>query len=152
MAKKNANAVVEQVVEQAMVVEQAKVDGPKFKVPEEYKKVPYRDWPDALKKEYHAYRKASYEKAAAEKEELWGKLLPMLKGEALDLALQIKNSQKKRPSALSAIFGTTNVVVGDSVPFNMELIGKVEAVNKKGDCTLDITDNKIVVTAINVAE
>ena len=142
MAKKNANAVVEQ----------AMVDGPKFKIPEEYKKVLYRDWPDALKKEYQAYRKASNEKAAAEKEELWGKLLPMLDGEALDLALQIKNGQKKRPSALSAIFGTTDVVVGDSVPFNMELIGKVEAVNKKGNYTLDITDNKIVVTAINVAE
>ena len=141
MAKKNVNAVVEQVVEEV-----------KFKVPEEYKKVLYRDWPDTLKKEYQAYRKANNEKAVAEKEELWGKLLPMLDGEALDLALQIKNGQKKRPSALSAIFGTTNVVVGDSVPFNMELIGKVEAVNKKGDCTLDITDNKIVVTAINVAE
>ena len=140
MAKQNVN-VVEQVVEEV-----------KFKVPEEYKKVLYRDWPDTLKKEYQAYRKASNEKAAAEKEELWGKLLPMLDGEALDLALQIKNGQKKRPSALSAIFGTTNVVVGDSVPFNMELIGKVEAVNKKVDYTLDITDNKIVVTAINVAE
>ena len=142
MAKKNANAVVEQTV----------VDGPKFKIPEEYKKVLYRDWPDALKKEYQAYRKAAADKAAAEKEELWGKLLPMLDGEALDLALQIKNGLKKRPSALSAIFGTTDVVVGDSVPFNMELIGKVEAVNKKGDYTLEITDNKIVVTAINVAE
>ena len=140
MAKQNVN-VVEQVVEEV-----------KFKVPEEYKKVLYRDWPDALKKEYQAYRKANNEKAAAEKEELWGKLLPMLDGEALDLALQIKNGQKKRPSALSAIFGTTNVVVGDSVPFNMELIGKVETVNKTGDYTLDITDNKIVVTAINVAE
>ena len=140
MAKQNVN-VVEQVVEEV-----------KFKVPEEYKKVLYRDWPDTLKKEYQAYRKANNEKAAAEKEELWGKLLPMLDGEALDLALQIKNGQKKRPSALSAIFGTTNVVVGDTVPFNMELIGKVEAVNKKGDYTLNITDNKIVVTAINVAE
>ena len=140
MAKKNVN-VVEQVVEEV-----------KFKVPEEYKKVLYRDWPDTLKKEYQAYRKANNEKAAAEKEELWGKLLSMLDGEALDLALQIKNDEKKRPSALSVIFGTTNVVVGDSVPFNMELIGKVEAVNKKGDYTLDITDNKIVVTAINVAE
>lgn len=142
MAKKNVSAVVEQAV----------VDGPKFKIPEEYKKVLYRDWPDALKKEYQAYRKASNEKAAAEKEELWGKLLPMLEGEALDLALQIKNGQKKRQSALSAIFGTTDVVVGDSVPFNMELLGKIEAVNKKGDYTLEITDNKIVVTAINVAE
>ena len=140
MAKKNVN-VVEQVVKEV-----------KFKVPEEYKKVLYRDWPDTLKKEYQAYRKANNEKAAAEKEELWGKLLSMLDGEALDLALQIKNDEKKRPSALSVIFGTTNVVVGDSVPFNMELIGKVEAVNKKGDYTLDITDNKIVVTAINVAE
>ena len=140
MAKKNVN-VVEQVVEEV-----------KFKIPEEYKKVLYRDWPDALKKEYQAYRKASNEKAAAEKEELWGKLLPMLDGEALDLALQIKNGQKKRPSALSAIFGTTDVAVGESVPFNMDLIGKVEAVNKKGDYTLDITDNKIVVAAINVAE
>ena len=140
MAKKNVN-VVEQVVEEV-----------KFKVPEEYKKVLYRDWPDTLKKEYQAYRKANNEKAAAEKEELWGKLLSMLDGEALDLALQIKNDEKKRPSALSVIFGTTNVVVGDSVPFNMELIGKVEAVNKKGDYTLDITDNKIVVTAINVVE
>ena len=140
MAKKNVN-VVEQVVEEV-----------KFKVPEEYKKVLYRDWPDTLKKEYQAYRKANNEKAAAEKEELWGKLLPMLDGEALDLALQIKNGQKKRPNALSAIFGTTDVVVGDSVPFNMELIGKIEAVNKKGDYTLEITDNKIVVTAINVAE
>ena len=142
MAKKNVNAVVEQAV----------VDGPKFKIPEEYKKVLYRDWPDTLKKEYQAYRKANNEKAAAEKEELWGKLLPMLDGEALDLALQIKNGLKKRPSALSAIFGTTDVVVGDSVPFNMELIGKVEAVNKKGDYTLDITDNKIVVAAINEVE
>ena len=140
MAKKNVN-VVEQVVEEV-----------KFKIPEEYKKVLYRDWPDALKKEYQAYRKASNEKAAAEKEELWGKLLPMLDGEALDLALQIKNGQKKRPNALSAIFGTTDVAVGDAVPFNMELIGKIEAVNKKGDYTLEITDNKIVVTAINVAE
>ena len=140
MAKKNVN-VVEQVVKEV-----------KFKVPEEYKKVLYRDWPDTLKKEYQAYRKANNEKAAAEKEELWGKLLSMLDGEALDLALQIKNDEKKRPSALSVIFGTTNVVVGDSVPFNMELIGKVEAVNKKGDYTLDITNNKIVVTAINVAE
>ena len=140
MAKKNVN-VVEQVVEEV-----------KFTIPEEYKTVLYRDWPDTLKKEYQAYRKANNEKAAAEKEELWGKLLPMLEGEALDLALQIKNGQKKRPNALSAIFGTTDVVVGDSVPFNMELIGKVEAVNKKGDYTLDITDNKIVVTAINVAE
>ena len=141
MAKKNVNAVVEQVVEEV-----------KFKVPEEYKKVLYRDWPDTLKKEYQAYRKANNEKAVAEKEELWGKLLPMLDGEALDLALQIKNGQKKRPSALSAIFGTTDVAVGDAVPFNMELIGKIEAVNKKGDYTLDITDNKIVVKAINVAE
>lgn len=141
MAKNNVSAVVEQVVEEV-----------KFKIPEEYKKVLYRDWPDTLKKEYQAYRKANNEKAAAEKEELWGKLLPMLEGEALDLALQIKNGQKKRPSALSAIFGTTDVVVGDSVPFNMELIGKIEAVNKKGDYTLEITDNKIVVTAINVAE
>ena len=89
MAKKNAN-VVEQVVEEV-----------KFKVPEEYKKVLYRDWPDTLKKEYQAYRKAINEKAAAEKEELWGKLLPMLDGEALDLALQIKNGQKKRACALS---------------------------------------------------
>ena len=137
MAKQNVN-VVEQVVEEV-----------KFKVPEEYKKVLYRDWPDTLKKEYQAYRKANNEKAAAE---LWGKLLPMLDGEALDLALQIKNGQKKRQSALSAIFGTTDVAVGDSVPFNMELIGKIEAVNKKGDYTLEITDNKIVVTAINVAE
>lgn len=142
MAKKNANAVVEQAV----------VDGPKFKIPEEYKKVLYRDWPDALKKEYQAYRKAGYEKAAAEKEELWGKLLPMLDGEALDLALQIKNGLKKRASALSTIFGTTDVVVGDSVPFNMDLLGKVKAVNDKGNVTLEITDNKIVVTAINVAE
>ena len=141
MAKKNENVVVEQVVEEV-----------KFKVPEEYKKVLYKDWPDALKKEYQAYRKVSYEKAAKEKEELWNKLLPMLEGEALDLALQIKNGQKKRPSALSAIFGTTDVAVGDAVPFNMELIGKIEAVNKKGDYTLDITDNKIVVKAINVAE
>ena len=142
-----ANKKVNTVVEQAVVAE-----APKFKIPEEYKKVLYRDWPDALKKEYQAYRKAGYEKAAAEKEELWSKLLPMLDGEALDLALQIKNGMKKRPSALSAIFGTTDVVVGDSVPFNMELIGKVEAVNKKGDYTLEITDNKIVVTAINVVE
>ena len=142
MAKKNANAVVEQAV----------VDGPKFKIPEEYKKVLYRDWPDALKKEYQAYRKAGYEKAAAEKEELWGKLLPMLDGEALDLALQIKNGLKKRASALSTIFGTTDVVVGDSVPFNMDLLGKVKAVNDKGNVTLEITDNKIVVAAINVAE
>ena len=142
MAKKNVNAVVEQAV----------VDGPKFKIPEEYKKVLYKDWPDTLKKEYQAYRKAVYEKAAKEKEELWNKLLPMLDGEALDLALQIKNGLKKRPSALSAIFGTTDVVVGDSVPFNMDLIGKIEAVNKKGDYTLEITDNKIVVTAINAAE
>ena len=142
MAKKNVNAVVEQAV----------VDGPKFKIPEEYKKVLYKDWPDTLKKEYQAYRKASYEKAAKEKEELWNKLLPMLDGEALDLALQIKNGLKKRPSALSAIFGTTDVVVGDSVPFNMDLIGKIEAVNKKGNITLEITDNKIVVTAINAAE
>ena len=143
MAKKNVNVVVEQ----AVVTEESK-----FKVPEEYKKVLYRDWPDALKKEYQAYRKANNEKAAAEKEELWSKLLPMLDGEALDLALQIKNGLKKRPSALSAIFGTTDVVVGDSVPFNMDLIGKIEAVNKKGDYTLEITDNKIVVTAINTAE
>lgn len=142
MAKKNVNAVVEQAV----------VDGPKFKIPEEYKKVLYKDWPDTLKKEYQAYRKAVYEKAAKEKEELWNKLLPMLDGEALDLALQIKNGLKKRPSALSAIFGTTDVVVGDSVPFNMDLIGKIEAVNKKGNVTLEITDNKIVVTAINAAE
>ena len=142
MAKKNANAVVEQAV----------VDGPKFKIPEEYKKVLYRDWPDTLKKEYQAYRKAGYEKAAAEKEELWGKLLPMLDGEALDLALQIKNGLKKRASALSTIFGTTDVVVGDSVPFNMDLLGKVKAVNDKGNVTLEITDNKIVVAAINVAE
>ena len=142
MAKKNVNAVAEQAV----------VDGPKFKIPEEYKKVLYRDWPDALKKEYQAYRKAGYEKAAAEKEELWGKLLPMLDGEALDLALQIKNGLKKRASALSTIFGTTDVVVGDSVPFNMDLLGKVKAVNDKGNVTLEITDNKIVVTAINVAE
>ena len=140
MAKQNVN-VVEQVVEEV-----------KFKVPEEYKKVLYRDWPDALKKEYQAYRKANNEKAAAEKEELWGKLLPMLDGEALDLALQIKNGLKKRTGPLFAIFGTTDVAVGDTVPFNMELIGKVEAVNKKGDYTLEITDNKIVVTAINVAE
>ena len=140
MAKQNVN-VVEQVVEEV-----------KFKVPEEYKKVLYKDWPDALKKEYQAYRKANNEKAAAEKEELWGKLLPMLDGEALDLALQIKNGLKKRTGPLFAIFGTTDVAVGDSVPFNMELIGKVEAVNKKGDYTLNITDNKIVVTAINVAE
>ena len=142
MAKKNVNAVAEQAV----------VDGPKFKIPEEYKKVLYRDWPDALKKEYQAYRKAGYEKAAAEKEELWGKLLPMLDGEALDLALQIKNGLKKRASALSTIFGTTDVVVGDSVPFNMDLLGKVKAVNDKGNVTLEITDNKIVVAAINVAE
>ena len=142
MAKKNANAVVEQAV----------VDVPKFKIPEEYKKVLYRDWPDTLKKEYQAYRKAGYEKAAAEKEELWGKLLPMLDGEALDLALQIKNGLKKRASALSTIFGTTDVVVGDSVPFNMDLLGKVKAVNDKGNVTLEITDNKIVVAAINVAE
>ena len=142
MANKKVNAVVEQVV----------VDGPKFKVPEEYKKVLYRDWPDSLKKEYQAYRKAGYEKAAAEKEELWNKLLPMLDGEALDLALQIKNGLKKRTSALSAIFGTTDVVVGDSVPFNMDLLTKVKAVNDKGNVTLEITDNKIVVTAINVAE
>ena len=142
MAKKNVNVVVEQAV----------VDGPKFKIPEEYKKVLYRDWPDALKKEYQAYRKANNEKAAAEKEELWSKLLPMLDGEALDLALQIKNGLKKRPSALSAIFGTTDVVVGDSVPFNMDLLGKVKAVNDKGNVTLEITDNKIVVTAINEAE
>ena len=142
MAKKNVNVVVEQAV----------VDGPKFKIPEEYKKVLYKDWPDALKKEYQAYRKANNEKAAAEKEELWGKLLPMLDGEALDLALQIKNGLKKRTGPLFAIFGTTDVAVGDTVPFNMELIGKVEAVNKKGDYTLNITDNKIVVTAINVAE
>ena len=140
MAKKNAN-VVEQVVEEA-----------KFKVPEEYKKVLYRDWPDTLKKEYQAYRKAAAEKAAAEKEELWGKLLPMLDGEALDLALQIKNGQKKRPSALSAIFGTTDVAIGDSVPFNMDLLGKVKAVNDKGNVTLEITDNKIVVVSMNVAE
>ena len=143
MAKKNANAVVEQAVV---------TEAPKFKIPEEYKKVLYRDWPDALKKEYQAYRKAGYEKAAAEKEELWSKLLPMLDGEALDLALQIKNGLKKRPSALSAIFGTTDVAVGDSVPFNMDLLGKIEAVNKKGNYTLEITDNKIVVAAINVAE
>lgn len=142
MAKKNVNAVAEQAV----------VDGPKFKIPEEYKKVLYRDWPDTLKKEYQAYRKAGYEKAAAEKEELWGKLLPMLDGEALDLALQIKNGLKKRASALSTIFGTTDVVVGDSVPFNMDLLGKVKAVNDKGNVTLEITDNKIVVAAINVAE
>ena len=142
MANKKVNAVVEQAV----------VDGPKFKIPEEYKKVLYRDWPDALKKEYQAYRKAGYEKAAAEKEELWGKLLPMLDGEALDLALQIKNGLKKRASALSAIFGTTDVLVGDSVPFNMDLLGKVKAVNDKGNVTLEITDNKIVVTAINTAE
>lgn len=142
MAKKNVNVVVEQAV----------VDGPKFKIPEEYKKVLYRDWPDALKKEYQAYRKANNEKAAAEKEELWSKLLPMLDGEALDLALQIKNGLKKRPSALSAIFGTTDVVVGDSVPFNMDLLGKVKAVNDKGNVTLEITDNKIVVAAINEAE
>ena len=140
MAKQNVN-VVEQVVEEV-----------KFKVPEEYKKVLYKDWPDALKKEYQAYRKANNEKAAAEKEELWGKLLPMLDGEALDLALQIKNGLKKRTGPLFAIFGTTDVAEGDTVPFNMELIGKVEAVNKKGDYTLNITDNKIVVTAINVAE
>ena len=140
MAKKNAN-VVEQVVEEA-----------KFKVPEEYKKVLYRDWPDTLKKEYQAYRKAAAEKAAAEKEELWGKLLPMLDGEALDLALQIKNGQKKRSSALSAIFGTTDVAIGDSVPFNMDLLGKVKAVNDKGNVTLEITDNKIVVVSMNVAE
>ena len=140
MAKKNAN-VVEQVVEEV-----------KFKVPEEYKKVLYKDWPDALKKEYQAYRKINNEKAAKEKEELWNKLLPMLDGEALDLALQIKNGLKKRTGPLFAIFGTTDVAVGDEVPFNMELIGKVEAVNKKGDYTLNITDNKIVVTAINVAE
>lgn len=143
MANKKVNAVVEQ----AVVAEE-----PKFKIPEEYKKVLYRDWPDALKKEYQAYRKAGYEKAAAEKEELWGKLLPMLDGEALDLALQIKNGLKKRPSALSVIFGTTNVLVGDSVPFNMDLLGKVKAVNDKGNVTLEITDNKIVVTAINTAE
>ena len=140
MAKKNAN-VVEQVVEEV-----------KFKVPEEYKKVLYKDWPDALKKEYQAYRKINNEKAAKEKEELWNKLLPMLDGEALDLALQIKNGLKKRTGPLFAIFGTTDVAVGDSVPFNMELIGKVEAVNKKGDYTLEITDNKIVVKAINVVE
>ena len=142
MANKKVNAVVEQVV----------VDGPKFKVPEEYKKVLYRDWPDALKKEYQAYRKAGYEKAAAEKEELWNKLLPMLDGEALDLALQIKNGLKKRTSALSAIFGTTDVLVGDSVPFNMDLLGKVKTVNDKGNVTLEITDNKIVVTAVNTAD
>lgn len=139
MANKKVNAVVEQ-------------EAPKFKIPEEYKKVLYRDWPDALKKEYQAYRKASYEKAAAEKEELWGKLLSMLDGEALDLAFQIKNGLKKRVSALSAIFGTTDVLVGDSVPFNMDLLGKVKAVNDKGNVTLEITDNKIVVTAINTAE
>jgi hypothetical protein len=134
------------------VVEQAMVDGPKFKIPEEYKKVLYRDWPDALKKEYQAYRKARYEKAAAEKEELWSKLLSMLDGEALDLALQIKNDLKKRASALSAIFGTTDVLVGDSVPFNMDLLGKVKTVNDKGNVTLEITDNKIVVAAINTTE
>lgn len=134
------------------VVEQAMVDGPKFKIPEEYKKVLYRDWPDALKKEYQAYRKARYEKAAAEKEELWSKLLSLLDGEALDLALQIKNDLKKRASALSAIFGTTDVLVGDSVPFNMDLLGKVKTVNDKGNVTLEITDNKIVVAAINTTE
>lgn len=139
MANKKVNAVVEQ-------------EAPKFKIPEEYKKVLYRDWPDALKKEYQAYRKANYEKAAAEKEELWSKLLSMLDGEALDLAFQIKNGLKKRVSALSAIFGTTDVLVGDSVPFNMDLLGKVKAVNDKGNVTLEITDNKIVVTAINTAE
>ena len=143
MAKKNENTVVEQAVV---------TEAPKFKIPEEYKKVLYRDWPDALKKEYQAYRKANNEKAAKEKEELWNKLLPMLDGEALDLALQIKNGLKKRQSALSTIFGTTNVVVGDSVPFNMDLLGKVKAVNDKGNVTLEITDNKIVVAAINVAE
>lgn len=124
-------------------------EAPKFKIPEEYKKVLYRDWPDSLKKEYQAYRKAGYARIEAEKNELWDKLISMLDGEALDLATQIRNGLKKKTGALVAIFGTDDVQVGDSVPFNMDLMPKVIAANNKGNVTLEIADNKITVVAVN---
>lgn len=124
-------------------------EAPKFKIPEEYKKVLYRDWPDSLKKEYQAYRKAGYARIEAEKNELWDKLISMLDGEALDLATQIRNGLKKKTGALVAIFGTDDVKVGDSVPFSMDLMPKVMAANNKGNVTLEIADNKITVAAVN---
>lgn len=122
-----------------------------FKIPEQYKKVKYSEWPEQYKKEYQAWRKDGNEKRDAAKEEKWTKLLKMLEdnAEAFNLALEIKSSSVKRPTVLTDIFGTENVNVGDSVPFSLALLKKVDKVNEKGKVSLDIKDNMIIVTAIN---
>lgn len=127
----------------------AEVTSVTFKIPAELKGVSYTKWPEEARKQYQAYRKYLNDKADAEKEEMWNKLLPLLSGEALDIAMAIKEGTKKRTSALTAIFGTEDVAVGDKVPFNMDLISKVQTVNSKGKIQLEIADNNIIVKAIN---
>lgn len=141
--KKNAVAVAETQV----------VETTKFVIPEEYKKTKYKDWPDSLKQQYQKYRKDGYNKKAKELDELWQQLVSKLEGDALDLALKIKNFQaKKRENALEKIFGDGPYEIGTAAPFNMDLLNAVQNINRQGKYVLEITDNQIVISDIKEAE
>lgn len=133
---------------QNAVVEMAQVSDVKFKVPEEYKKVLYRDWPEALKKEYQAYRKAGYEKAQKALDEKWDKLLAMLDGDALALAKEIREgAPRKKSNPAQDLFGKEEPEVGSKTPFEMSKMKLIEKCQAKG-YELDVKDNQIVLVAL----
>lgn len=117
-----------------------------FKTPEEYKKVSYTKWPEALKEEYKAYRAALKEKAEAELSAKWDQLFEMLKGddEALALAKEIRNPSKPKKNPVKDLFGSDSPEIGSAVPFEMGKMKLVEKCQAKG-WVLDIKDNKICV-------
>lgn len=127
-------------------------EAPKFKVPEEFKKVLYRDWPQNLKDEYQAYRKAGYARIEAIKNEKWDKLekLVATNAEALAIVKDLREGTTKKPGAVDKLFGKSDIAVGDTVDFDMTKLMLIQRVQDKG-YVLEIKNNKVVVVALPAA-
>lgn len=131
----------------AAVVEKAA-----FKVPEEYKKVKYSEWPQALKDQYAAYRKAGRGKLEEAREAKWSELFELIKGNeaALALAKEIHDGPgRAKANPAKELFGQ-DPEVGLTVAFAMDKLKLVKKCQDKG-YSLDVKDNKIVLVALPAA-
>lgn len=144
---KAQKAVAAKPAENGVVVEKAA-----FKVPDEFKKVKYSEWPKELKEQYKAYRKAGYDKLEEAKEAKWAELFVMLKDNeaALALAKEIHDGPgRARANPAKELFGK-EPEVGLTIDFAMDKLKLIKKCQDKG-YSLDVKDNKIVLVALPAA-
>lgn len=123
-----------------------------FKVPEEFKKVKYSEWPQELKDQYTAYRKAGRGKLEEAREAKWSELFELIKNNeaALALAKEIHDGPgRAKANPAKELFGQ-DPEVGLTTAFAMDKLKLVKKCQDKG-YSLDVKDNKIVLVALPAA-